>query len=202
MGENRLRSDSDRSAAMTRDFFDPPPEQQNVVLINAATLHEAERLIDSCEGCNPDGAKIPLDVILDRVTGQIRPSLIMFWKRRRSARIAAVRFWKRLSSNWRKLPTHAPSRQFRLTRHFLVTRKTKLRAKSMSLNVRRHQPRVARDFHVAQISRFGRVPPNWAVIVLVCNIRPFIFRFSSVVRASALEKTSTSIVRVVVTNPF
>ena len=54
---------------MPRDFFDPPPEQQNVVLVNAATLREAERLIESCEGCNPDAAEIPFDNILDRVTG-------------------------------------------------------------------------------------------------------------------------------------
>ena len=49
------------------DFFDPAPEQQNVILVNAATLHEAERLIASCEHCNPEGAEIPFDNILDRV---------------------------------------------------------------------------------------------------------------------------------------
>jgi hypothetical protein len=38
---------------MPHEFFDPTPEQQNVVLINTPTLHEAERLIKSCEGCNP-----------------------------------------------------------------------------------------------------------------------------------------------------
>jgi hypothetical protein len=54
---------------MPRDFFDPSPEQQNVVLINTATLHEAELLIDSCEHCTPEGAEIPFDNILDRVTG-------------------------------------------------------------------------------------------------------------------------------------
>jgi hypothetical protein len=32
---------------MTRDFFDPSPEKQSVALVNAATLHEAERLIES-----------------------------------------------------------------------------------------------------------------------------------------------------------
>jgi len=42
-----------------RDFFDPTPEQQNVVLVDAATLREAERLIESCEACNPEGAQIP-----------------------------------------------------------------------------------------------------------------------------------------------
>jgi hypothetical protein len=54
---------------MPRDFFDPTPEQQNVVLINTTTLREAERLIESCEHCNPEGAEIPFDNILDRVTG-------------------------------------------------------------------------------------------------------------------------------------
>jgi hypothetical protein len=54
---------------MIREFFDPTPEQQNVVLIDAATLHKAERLIESCEGRNPDGAEIPFDVILDQITG-------------------------------------------------------------------------------------------------------------------------------------
>src|SRR5262245_55053295 len=42
---------------------------KNVVLINTTTLHEAESQIESCEHCNPDGAEIPFDNILDRVTG-------------------------------------------------------------------------------------------------------------------------------------
>jgi hypothetical protein len=54
---------------MTRDFFDPTPGQKNVVLIDAETRRQAERLIESCEGCNPGGAEIPFDNILDRVTG-------------------------------------------------------------------------------------------------------------------------------------
>jgi len=53
---------------MTRGSFDPTPEQQNVFLVGAATLHEAERLIESCEHRNPDGAEIAFDNILDRVT--------------------------------------------------------------------------------------------------------------------------------------
>ena len=51
------------------DFFDPTPEEQKVVLVNPATLSEAEKRIESCEHCNPDGAEIPFDNILDRVTG-------------------------------------------------------------------------------------------------------------------------------------
>jgi hypothetical protein len=54
---------------MTRDFFDPTPEHQNVILIEAVTLREAERLIESCEHCHPDDADIPFDWILDHVTG-------------------------------------------------------------------------------------------------------------------------------------
>ena len=58
-----------KEGTVPRDFFDPTPEQQSVVLINTAILQEAERLIDSCEGCNPINAEIPFDAILDRVTG-------------------------------------------------------------------------------------------------------------------------------------
>jgi hypothetical protein len=53
---------------MSRDFFDPTPEDQKVVLIDAPILRKAERLIESCEHCNPV-AEIPFDWILDRVTG-------------------------------------------------------------------------------------------------------------------------------------
>jgi hypothetical protein len=51
-----------------RDFFDPTPEEQVVVLVDAATLRKAERLIESCEGYHPDDAQIPFDAVLDRVT--------------------------------------------------------------------------------------------------------------------------------------
>jgi hypothetical protein len=54
---------------MPRDFFDPTPEQQNIVLVGAVTLHMAVKLIESCEHCNPSDAEIPFDNILDRVTG-------------------------------------------------------------------------------------------------------------------------------------
>jgi hypothetical protein len=54
---------------MPRDFFDPTPEQQVVVLVDIATLRQAERLIESCEDCNALGAEISFDWILDRITG-------------------------------------------------------------------------------------------------------------------------------------
>jgi hypothetical protein len=54
---------------MARDFFDPTPENQVIVLIDAATLRQAERLIESCEQCNRKARKSPCDNILDRVTG-------------------------------------------------------------------------------------------------------------------------------------
>jgi len=34
---------------MKRDFFDPTPDQQVVILVDAVTLRRAERLIESCE---------------------------------------------------------------------------------------------------------------------------------------------------------
>ena len=54
---------------MPQDFFDPTPEEQNVVLIYATTLRKAERLIKTCEHCNEGDAEIPFDALLDRVTG-------------------------------------------------------------------------------------------------------------------------------------
>jgi hypothetical protein len=54
---------------MPRDFFDPPPEEQRVRLVDAVTLRKAEKLIESCEHCDKDMAEIPFDAMLDRVTG-------------------------------------------------------------------------------------------------------------------------------------
>jgi hypothetical protein len=54
---------------MIHDFFDPTPEQQKVILIDATGLRKAEGLIESCKQCNPEGAQIPFDNVLDRVTG-------------------------------------------------------------------------------------------------------------------------------------
>ena len=54
---------------MPHDFFDPTPEKQNVVLIESAALRKAEKLIESCQPCDPIGAEIPFDWVLDRITG-------------------------------------------------------------------------------------------------------------------------------------
>jgi len=54
---------------MPRDFFDPTPEEQRVVLIDTETRRKAEKLIESCEYCNSLGAEIPFDNVLDHVTG-------------------------------------------------------------------------------------------------------------------------------------
>ena len=54
---------------MGRDYFDPAPEEQVVVLVESAVTRRAEKLIESCEHCNSDGAEIPFDHILDRITG-------------------------------------------------------------------------------------------------------------------------------------
>jgi hypothetical protein len=44
------------------------PEEQRVVVVGSSMLRDAERLIESCEACNRDGAEIPFDNILDRIT--------------------------------------------------------------------------------------------------------------------------------------
>src|SRR5262245_10350647 len=71
--EDRVRVTTSRSARiltppatihiMAGDFLVPAPEKQNVRLIESRTVHEAERLIEPCEYCNPDGAEIPFDAI-------------------------------------------------------------------------------------------------------------------------------------------
>ena len=44
-------------------------EDQNILVVAAATLRETEKLVNSCENCNVTGAEIPFDWILDRITG-------------------------------------------------------------------------------------------------------------------------------------
>jgi hypothetical protein len=53
-------------------FQCPATSHQNSTLSylsRSATLGRAEQLIESCEHCNEEGAQIPFDNILDRVTG-------------------------------------------------------------------------------------------------------------------------------------
>src|SRR5262245_2906678 len=57
-------------APMQRDFFDPPWEDTQVVLVDAVILRQAERRIVSCESCNPVGAEFSFDHLLDQVTGR------------------------------------------------------------------------------------------------------------------------------------
>ena len=52
------------------------------------------RLIECCEHCNPEGAEIPFDNILDRVTGSDPSVTITLWSLGRSARAADVRYSK------------------------------------------------------------------------------------------------------------
>jgi len=54
---------------MTRDFFDPTPEQQNVVLIGSPRLfRRRQRMIAGCEACS-QGTELPFDKIHDHLTG-------------------------------------------------------------------------------------------------------------------------------------
>jgi hypothetical protein len=40
-----------------------------MITIDSTMVRAAEKLIESCEHCNPEGAAIPFDNVLDRVTG-------------------------------------------------------------------------------------------------------------------------------------
>jgi hypothetical protein len=55
---------------MSGDFFDPTPDEQVVVLVQSATLRQAERLIESCEHCNEEDAQIPFDNIYGLCSGR------------------------------------------------------------------------------------------------------------------------------------
>jgi hypothetical protein len=72
---------------MGREFFDPPAEQQVIVLVDAARVRVAERLIESCEGCNAE-AEIPSTTSWTALPAQIPAGRITFWKRRRNAHTA------------------------------------------------------------------------------------------------------------------
>jgi hypothetical protein len=48
---------------VSRDFFDPIPEQQNVVLIDAATLQKAQHMISGCEAWSEDTEPPPYNIL-------------------------------------------------------------------------------------------------------------------------------------------
>src|SRR5262249_24309847 len=53
---------------MSSKWFDPAPEEQNVVLVDEPIVRRAERWIRACEACKPHEAQMPFDWILDRIT--------------------------------------------------------------------------------------------------------------------------------------
>jgi hypothetical protein len=55
---------------MEHDFFDPPADELQLVVVGGATLVSAQQMVLSCEYCHPDEAQIPFDWILDKVTGR------------------------------------------------------------------------------------------------------------------------------------
>jgi hypothetical protein len=57
------------TGVMQRDFFDPPEDELQLIVVGGATVVAALRLVLSCEHCQPDEAQIPFDWMLDKVTG-------------------------------------------------------------------------------------------------------------------------------------
>ena len=57
-----------------REWFDPPWEETNIVLVDDDTIERAQRRISSCEACKPDEAQIPFDHVLDgRAAIRLKP---------------------------------------------------------------------------------------------------------------------------------
>jgi hypothetical protein len=54
---------------MSRNSFDPKPEQHRILLVRAFIVRKADWRIESCEHCNPEGAELPFADILNQVTG-------------------------------------------------------------------------------------------------------------------------------------
>ena len=54
---------------MQREFFDPTPEDQVIVLVKHETVRDVQKFIKSCEHCNPHDAEWPFTALLDRITG-------------------------------------------------------------------------------------------------------------------------------------
>jgi hypothetical protein len=55
-----------RTNPRTRDVA--PPDEENVMFVDEATLFEAERYISGCENCVPDAAQITFEYVLDAIT--------------------------------------------------------------------------------------------------------------------------------------
>jgi hypothetical protein len=53
---------------MSREFFDPDPEDSVIVFVEEATIRRVERLIEGCERCTP-AADVPFDWVCDKITG-------------------------------------------------------------------------------------------------------------------------------------
>ena len=52
---------------MKLEFFDPSPDELEVIVVGTNTLYMAEEFVLACEACNPD-AEVPSDWIIDHVT--------------------------------------------------------------------------------------------------------------------------------------
>ena len=51
------------------EFLDPPSEELDIILVDRETTSLAVLFVLGCEGCDPAGALISFDWLLDKVTG-------------------------------------------------------------------------------------------------------------------------------------
>ncbi len=50
-------------------YFEPNPEETDVVFVDEPTLLEAQSFVSGCEHCEPETSEIAFDQILDSITG-------------------------------------------------------------------------------------------------------------------------------------
>jgi len=90
-----------------REFFEPTPEEQNVVLIDSDILHQAEDLVAGCEACSADDAEIPFEVVLDTLSGNDPAVTDYNSKSLPNVPSASARSWRTPWWSWRRNPATA-----------------------------------------------------------------------------------------------
>ena len=64
----RLAAWDEPAAIMDENFFDPPLDQLQILVVGQQTRMKARSLLLGCESCDSE-AEFPLDWVLDQVTG-------------------------------------------------------------------------------------------------------------------------------------
>ena len=64
---------------MTEDYFEPPLEETDFVLLDVEDVCIALRVVVACEACYPE-SEIPFDWIMDQVTNGVAMRMAMLYQ--------------------------------------------------------------------------------------------------------------------------